>query len=78
MDFRFNTVKNILSQTKSDALILISPINRQWYTGVNSDFGFITITNDIAHTFVDGRDFGTMRAEGYKNSQFHLFDDLQS
>jgi len=45
-----------LKEYKADCLILISDINRKWFNGVESDFGFTIVTPKESYILLDPRD----------------------
>lgn len=55
--FRFNKVKKLILNEKADSLIFISSINRFWFSGVETTFGYVLITKTKSFVFIDHRDY---------------------
>ena len=60
---RLNNIRQQLEQWEVDALLVASPINRQWLTNFTGSFGYVLITPTQAILATDGRYWIRARAE---------------
>lgn len=59
-----DTVKKILAATKFDGLLLLSGVNRFWFTNFDSSMGYLLINKDASGIFLlDGRYYETAKKE---------------
>jgi len=56
VDQKIQIINRVLKENKVDMLILVSDINRQWFNGVESDFGFNFFTKNKSYILMDPRD----------------------
>ncbi|MDR2567939.1 MAG: aminopeptidase P family protein [Mycoplasmataceae bacterium] len=52
---KLDTCQKTLSEYKADVLILITPINRFWFTGIESSDGYVVVTKKASYLLVDDR-----------------------